>query len=137
MEWPDGLVPAGFDRFLCDADIAGLKPVLTHPERNQEVQRRPEMVKELVDRGLRIQIGASGLTGLFGRRVRRTAEKLLSEGLVHVIASDAHDPEVRPLVLSEALACAERILGSAAVDLVTTNPARILGLTEEVRASRD
>ena len=35
---------------------------------------------------------AGSLTGRFGGEVRRFAKRLLDEGLVHNVASDAHDP---------------------------------------------
>lgn len=131
LEWPPQLIPAGFREFLFEARIADLKCVLTHPERHPEVQEDPEIIGDLIDSGLHVQIGAHGLMGLFGDEARHTAEKLLSRGWVHVIASDAHDSEIRKPVLSEALARARQIIGSAAVDLVTTNPAELLGLDRE------
>ena len=131
LEWPPQMIPAGFQEFLFETRIAGLKCVLTHPERHPEVQEKPEIIGELIDNGLHVQIGAHGLTGLFGEETRHTAEKLLSKGWVYVIASDAHDPKIRRPILSEALARADRIIGSEAVDLVTTNPAELLGLDRE------
>ncbi len=131
LEWPTQLIPAGFQEFLFEAQIAGLKCVLTHPERHPEVQENPKIIGDMINGGLYVQIGAHGLMGLFGDETQHTAEKLLSEGWVHVIASDAHDPKIRKPILSEALACAKQIIGPAAVDLVTVNPANLLGLNND------
>ena len=56
------------------------------------------------------------------------AHSLLLAGRVHVIASDAHDPRLRPVNLSRGLEAAAHLLGNpaAARSLVTTHPAAIL-----------
>ena len=128
VEWPEALVPAGFDAFLFRAEIANLTPVLTHPERHPEIQARPDRLDGFIAQGLQLQITAGSLLGLFGRRAQSTARTLLAKGWVHVLASDAHDPETRAPRLSAARREAERLLGPAAVDLVTRHPAALLGI---------
>jgi protein-tyrosine phosphatase len=51
--------------------------------------------------GIRTQVTASAFCGAFGRTVQRHAEELLREGLVHVVASDAHDAQRRRPGLQE------------------------------------
>ncbi|MBN1256642.1 MAG: capsular biosynthesis protein [Planctomycetes bacterium] len=128
VEWPQEVIPSGFKDFLFEAQLADLLPILTHPERHAEIQHKPELIGNLVARGLKIQVTAASLTGLFGHQARETAEFLLDQGWVDVLATDAHNPEIRTPTLSEGLACAENIIGKAAINLVTTNPARLLGL---------
>lgn len=75
---------------------SGLRIVLAHPERCPAFQRDPQMLRELVGEEVLISITAGSLAGSFGTRVRRFAMALLRQGLVHNVASDAHDPYVRP-----------------------------------------
>ena len=49
-----------------------------------------------------MQVTAQSLTGLFGSTARKFAERLIERGLVHFIASDAHDTEYRTPKLDEA-----------------------------------
>ena len=47
-----------------------------------------------------MQITAGSLAGTFGRNARYWAERMLAEGHVHILATDAHDTERRPPNLS-------------------------------------
>ena len=109
VEWPFDLVPAGFDELVFQAEILDLEPILTHPERHHEVQKRPELIGPWVEKGVRIQVTAGSLLGHFGQSARQTAEKLLRSGWVHAIATDAHDPLGRPPKLCEAMAVAKAL----------------------------
>lgn len=75
---------------------AGMVPVITHPERNQILQYKLDDLARWVEMGCLIQVTGASLLGRFGDSAKRTSEELLARGLVHVIASDAHDIEHRP-----------------------------------------
>ena len=106
---------------------SGIKPIVTHPERNLRLLEAPEMVLELVRDGSLIQVTANSLTGYWGYRSQRMAEWLLKKDAVHVIASDAHDTVRRPPVLSQAF---DRICQLAGQDvahaLFVDNPNAII-----------
>lgn len=70
--------------------------LLAHPERSPSLARDPKSLRQLVDDGARVQITATSLTGRFGRSAAACARTLLRSGLVHAVASDAHDLERRP-----------------------------------------
>lgn len=80
-----------------------LVPVIAHPERNADVQRRPELLESFVDLGALVQITAASLDGRFGRPSRRAAKALMKLRLAHLIASDAHGPELREAGLTAAV----------------------------------
>jgi protein-tyrosine phosphatase len=84
--------------------IQGMTPVLAHPERNDEVQRRPELLEPLVASGALAQLTAASLDGRVGKRARDCAFDLLERGLAHLVASDAHHPSVRAIGMSDAAA---------------------------------
>ena len=83
---------------------AGVTPILAHPERNSDVQANPTLVEHLVRGGARVQVTAASLDGRLGRRANRACRRLLDLGLVHVLASDAHAPDVRRGGLAKAVA---------------------------------
>ena len=79
----------------------GFRVLLGHPERSPEFWRDTATLAALVRAGAFVQVTAGSLRGDFGRPVRRYALALLGSGLVHVVASDAHDAVSRsPAVLS-------------------------------------
>lgn len=81
---------------------AGIRAVIAHPERNPDVQERPELVEQLVRGGALVQLTAASVDGRFGERARRTSDLLIDRGLAHLVASDAHEAEVRAVGLSGA-----------------------------------
>ena len=81
----------------------GVTPVLAHPERNREVQERPELLEPIVAGGTLVQLTAGSVDGRLGRRARAGATTLLDRGLAHLLASDAHSPEVRAIGMADAV----------------------------------
>ena len=109
---------------LLDARIV---PIVTHPERNVVLQRKLSRVEAWVDHGCLVQVTALSITGSFGRPAQRAAERLLARGLVHVAASDAHDPEHRHPRLDQAYnAVRSRYGPSTAQLLFRDNPLSIV-----------
>lgn len=77
--------------------------LLAHPERNDEVQRDPSRLAPLVAEGMCVQITAGSVDGRLGESARRCSFALLELGLVHVLASDAHSPDVRGVGFTSAI----------------------------------
>jgi protein-tyrosine phosphatase len=82
--------------------LAGITPVLAHPERNADVQAAPERLAALVDGGTLIQVTAASVDGRLGRAARATGLRLVELELAHMIASDAHHPGIRTIGMSAA-----------------------------------
>jgi protein-tyrosine phosphatase len=102
IEFNDFAIPASMDQTLHQLQLAGLRPVITHPERNGVVRTHPERLEKWVATGCFVQVTASSFTGGFGARARACAKAWLDEGLVHFIASDAHNTTSRPVNLRTA-----------------------------------
>lgn len=83
---------------------AGIRAVIAHPERNPDVQERPELLEQLVSGGALAQLTAASVDGRLGARARKTSALLLERGLAHLIASDAHEATVREVGMSSAAA---------------------------------
>jgi protein-tyrosine phosphatase len=104
-----------------------LVPIVTHPERNPILQKETAKLVSWVDLGCLVQVTALSVLGGFGKRAATTAHALLSKGLVHVIASDAHDPEHRHPKLDEAFAAVASQYGQdVAKMLFVVNPGKII-----------
>ncbi len=127
IEFSDYGIPPSVAELFFQFTSRGMVPIITHPERNPLLVRRPEKVLELVDAGALVQVTANSITGFWGEKARSVSEWLLTKGAVHVIASDAHDPKRRRPVLSEARNAVARMLGEqAAEDLVNHTPQAIV-----------
>lgn len=84
--------------------IAGWCPIIAHPELYPWLMARPPLVRRLVELGAKLQITAMSVTGELGKVVQSHCHRLLDEGLVHVVASDAHGVGLRPPGLARAYA---------------------------------
>jgi protein-tyrosine phosphatase len=127
LELPEQVLPPRVEELIFNLKLAGITPIITHPERYGWVNNDMTDLKRFVEMGAHLQITAKSLTGGFGRGARSIARRLLKEGLVAVIASDSHSPGHRPPKLSEACNEAAKIIGKeSALELVRENPKRII-----------
>ena len=128
LEPPHHVAPQRFEESVFALQAAGYVPVLTHPERLGWFGAHYAAFRRLALSGVWMQVTAGAVTGAFGREPKRFAERLLEEGLVAILATDAHDLERRPPCLSQGRAAAARIVGDEeATHLVLTRPKGILG----------
>ena len=123
VELPFSATAQFADMLLCThADVQ--PAVLAHPERCRAFHEDLELLGRLVDSGMLVQLTAASITGGYGSTVQASAWQMLAEGLVHVIATDAHDAVRRPPVLREPLE--QMGLGHLVATLCVDNPAAIL-----------
>jgi protein-tyrosine phosphatase len=76
---------------LFNLQLRGFKPVLAHPERSPSFMSSPERLEKLVERGMFCSVTSASMAGRFGKTVQRATRALFERGLVHDVASDAHD----------------------------------------------
>ena len=77
-------------------EAAGMRIILTHPERNLILQNKIEKIERWVEEGRYMQVTAQSLLGQFGQHAQKVAFHLLDHGLCHFVASDGHDIQGRP-----------------------------------------
>lgn len=127
LELPPTHVPVGAARFIERLVRQRIRPVLAHPERNEEIVRDQSKLEPLLAAGSFLQINGSSLTGDYGRPVRRRARQLLNLDIFKVLGSDGHDLEARKPILSPGVEAAASVIGlRAARELVYRNPAAIV-----------
>jgi len=127
IEFPFQRVPPKAEEVLFQLLARRIIPIITHPERNAELLQRPQRYYGMIRMGCLGQVTAMSLTGEFGSLVKRVAEKLLKNRLIHIIASDAHSSNGRPPILSRGLNVAATIVGKEeARRMVTEYPQSIL-----------
>ncbi|HTA15170.1 MAG TPA: CpsB/CapC family capsule biosynthesis tyrosine phosphatase [Solirubrobacteraceae bacterium] len=131
LEPPFTPIVTGLDGVVATLQRAGHRVVLAHPERCPALHRDPQMVESLVRSGVLTSVTAGSLVGRFGGEVRRFARRLVDQGLVHNVASDAHDAIKRPPGMAAELADAG--YGALADWLTRAVPAAILS-GEEIPA---
>lgn len=123
VEFSDLLISRSTTEVFARLMNAGMIPVITHPERNALLRQRLEEIAGWAASGVLVQITAQSLIGDFGQQAQQFCKLLLRRGLVHFVASDAHDTQRRPPRLDQARAwLAENCGEEAAQGLCVDNP---------------
>jgi protein-tyrosine phosphatase len=116
-----------FDNSVFEIMAAGYTPVITHPERLTWIEDHYSMFVDVAKRGAWIQITAGAILGKFGTRAQYWSERLLSDGVVHIIASDAHNTGRRSPKMADAYERASKSVGKLeATKMVFDRPKAIL-----------
>ena len=127
VEPPHHTAPQRIEQFFFDILVAGYVPIVTHPERLRWINQHYATMQRLAAQGVWMQVTAGSVTGAFGKNAQYWAERMLDEGLVHILASDAHDVHHRIPNLSYGRDAVARRLGEVeAQHLVITRPWGIL-----------
>ncbi len=115
VEYPFELIPPFAEKVLGELLGCGVTPILAHPERNLVLAHRPQLILELVQRGVLMQVTAGSITGRFGSAAAQVARLMIENKLVHFIATDMHDNASRGTELKKALAIATSMVGKEQV----------------------
>jgi protein-tyrosine phosphatase len=102
VEFNEFSIPPAMDHALHEIQLAGVRPIITHPERNGILRAHPERLKKWVRQGCFAQVTGGALTGGFSVGPQQDALRWIGEGLIHFVASDAHGTRNRPLRLQPA-----------------------------------
>jgi protein-tyrosine phosphatase len=102
LEFPYTGWPSALEETVYGLGLRGFVAVIAHPERNREVQADPGRLAEAVRLGALVQVTAASVDGRIGRSSQKAAGRLFQLGLAHVLASDAHTPEIRAAGLGAA-----------------------------------
>jgi len=135
MEPPFIGIPNYLEQLCFELQVAGITPILAHPERAEIAQHQPEMYERLVERGCLIQVNAPSLHGEYGRTIAEIAADLIRRGLAHIVASDAHNTTSRPPVISDVRRAVVQGAGENAFRKMTELvPSKIIGAYQQETA---
>lgn len=123
VEFADFSIPQSLDQELHHLQLEGIRPIITHPERNPLIRSQPERLGQWLRLGCYVQVTAQSILGKFGPSAQEMAERWLDAGAVHFVASDAHNVTSRPLRLKETFDHLAKTRGlEAAQGLLIDNP---------------
>lgn len=141
VELPLFDIPPYTDQVFFDLQVAGITPVLAHPERNKRLLKEPERLFAWAGRGVLFQVDLRSLSGRYGPEAERFGLAMLESGLVHFVGSDAHrvarNEGAYRYELGQLL---ERIGERYFVAITSDNPQRILdgsAIGGDVKANSD
>jgi protein-tyrosine phosphatase len=123
VELPDFGLPRTLTDTFYQMQLAGIIPILTHPERNPTLQRDTARLIDWLRNGMLVQITAGSVLGHMGKEAERMSHRLLADRWVHFLATDAHNLTSRPPKMKAAYnAVAKRYSATYADLLCIDNP---------------
>lgn len=99
LTWPDGTIlvemsyffrSRNFESSLFELGLAGLKPVVAHPERYLYMADCLGDFEKWKDMGCRFQLNLVSLSGKYGKDSVKIMKHLLEEGMYDFVSSDLH-----------------------------------------------
>ena len=111
VEFNQYSIPPSMDQTLHEIQLMGLRPIVTHPERNAILRLQTERLAKWIRLGCRVQVTAGSLLGVFGPGAQKDALRWMAGGLVHIVSSDAHNTRGRPLKLQPAFEVVRKEFG--------------------------
>ncbi|WP_028469781.1 tyrosine-protein phosphatase [Neptunomonas japonica] len=135
LELPHSHIPPGSDKLVKWLLARNIIPMIAHPERNKDIVHNLDKILPFVNLGCLFQVTAMSVTGEFGAPAYQRAHEILENDWVTVIATDAHNRQHRPPILSKARHLIEQMYGAArAQDLFINHPFTIVGITASSEA---
>lgn len=123
VELPDYGLPPTLEETFYSLRLAGMTPILTHPERNPSLQQDISRLEGWIRDGLLTQITAGSVMGRMGRKAEKLSHRLLADRWVHFVATDAHNTSSRAPQMRDACDLIASRYGDAyAQRLCTENP---------------
>ena len=127
VEFSNVLVPKTTGEIFDQMLARGIRPIVAHPERNPLLRERMPELEMWVSQGCCLQVTAQSLLGRFGKSADAASHDLMERGLVHFLASDAHDLRHRPPILSGVGRYVEKAFDRETADrLLIGNPQAVL-----------
>lgn len=127
IELPMFEIPHYTDQVFFELQVAGLTPVLAHPERNRGLVENPERLLDWAKRGILFQLDLRSLDGKYGPQAEALANRMLESDLIHCIGSDAHRVARSSSSYREAIQSVQDLVSEECFKEITvSNPQAIL-----------
>jgi len=97
-----------------------LIPVIAHPERYTFVQSEPELVYDLIQKGVLMQCNYGSIIGQYGKKAQIIVKKLYENNMVHFLGTDVHKQNTIYERIPEILPQISEIIGEEKLKEITT-----------------
>ncbi|GKX67446.1 tyrosine-protein phosphatase [Inconstantimicrobium mannanitabidum] len=108
IEFPVTKFPKETFELLYELQLKGIVPIIAHPERYNTFIEKPSEINKFIDEGYLFQLDSGSIEGVFGSKVKKTAEIFTNHNIYNFIGSDAHNTRSRCMGLSGAMKIIEK-----------------------------
>ena len=123
FEFPMNVKPMDMYDIIYDMIEYKIIPILAHPERYSFVQKEPELIYDLIQKGVLMQSNFGSILGVYGEKAEIIVRKMLENNMVHFLGSDVHRANSIYPKIQDSLRKIGEIVGSEKLnELTCSNP---------------
>lgn len=138
VETPFLRIPEYMEEITFRLMVKRYRPILAHPERYEDIVRKPGRIEKLIEAGYRIQVNLGSFGELYGRGIRRCAEKLVKMKAIDFVASDVHSSEYAEFIYGECLDRFRELVGVDQADkILIENPRQLLSNGSKINSNKE
>lgn len=126
FEMPFNIEPLNMYDIIYEMTKNKLVPILAHPERYKYIQKKPEIVSDLIEAGVLMQSNYGSVIGLYGKKEKLLVTKLLENNMVHFLGSDVHRQNTIYPKIPKILKELKEFLDEQYIDELTTKNAELV-----------
>ena len=90
FEMPLNVEPMNLYDVIYSLQEHKLIPILAHPERYTFVQKEPELITDLIEKGVLMQANYASILGYYGEKAQYIVRKFFEHNMIHFLGSDVH-----------------------------------------------
>ena len=127
FEFPMNTKPMNMYDIIYDMLQNKLIPILAHPERYSFVQKEPEIIYDLIQKGVLMQANYGSIIGRYGEKAQLMVRKFFENNMIQFLGSDVHKKNTIYPRITQALNEIKDIIGKEKLnELTTINPGMVL-----------
>ena len=127
FEMPLNIEPMNLYDIIYEMIQCKLVPILAHPERYTFIQKEPELVYDLIQKGVLMQANYGSIKGQYGEKTKIIVKKFFENNMIHFLGTDVHRQNTIYAKMPEILAELNSLIGEQKLEeLTTTNPELVL-----------
>lgn len=131
MELPMQNKMLSTDNILYNLLSSNIVPIIAHPERYKYVQDNPNILIDLIEKGVLFQANFASVIGHYGNNAKKTVIKLLQNNMIHCLGTDCHRADTIYSNMDKILEHLNKILPKKEIEKLTTvNPMKIISNQE-------
>ena len=120
FELPLNVEPMNLYDMVYEMQQYKIVPILAHPERYSFVQTDPELIYDLIDKGVLMQANYGSIVGQYGKKAQMIVQKFLENNMIHMLGTDAHRQNTIYPKIPEILVELKSLIGEEKLNELTT-----------------
>lgn len=127
FELPMNAEPMNLYDMVYEMQQYKIVPILAHPERYSFVQTDPELIYDLIDKGVLMQANYGSIIGQYGKKAQMIVQKFLENNMIHMLGTDVHRQNTIYPKIPEIILELKALIGEEKVkELTTINPELVI-----------